>query len=705
MKPEKKQIYKQKALELVSKMTLEEKAGQMLYNAPAIPRLGIPFYNWWNEALHGVARAGTATVFPQAIGLAAMFDSETLHKTADIISTEGRVKYNLFKEEDDRDIYKGLTFWSPNINIFRDPRWGRGHETYGEDPFLSAELGKAFVKGLQGDDEDFLKSAACAKHFAVHSGPESVRHSFNVEIGMQDLYETYLYAFKELCDDGVEGFMGAYNAVNGEPCCGSKTLLDDILRRDWGFDGYVTSDCGALRDFNEHHKVTKTVNESVALAVKNGCDLNCGAMYCHILSAINEGLICEEDIDKCVTRLMETRLRLGILGDVQTQYDSLDYPLLCCDKHIESALDTAKKSMVLLENDGILPLDRSKTKSIAVIGPNADSRLSLIGNYHGTADRYVTALEGIQDYVGKDVRINYAVGCDIFSDKTEGLALPDDRISEAVIAAKHSDVVMLCLGLNELLEGEEGDANNFSASGDKENLSLPVVQQKLLDRVLAVGKPTVVVLFSGSALAVEDSRINALIQAWYPGQQGGTALSEILFGDFSPCGKLPVTFYKSCDDLPSFTDYDMNGRTYRYFEKEALYPFGFGLSYASFEYSNLTVSDSDIANGESVTVSVNIKNTSNIDAWEKSQLYISFDDRTNDLPIRSLKGFRAVFLKANEQKTINFNLQSNAFGLFDQDGKLKLNSGNYTIHVGGSQPDDKSVKLLEKSPLTIKVNI
>ena len=490
----------ERAKALVAKMTIEERAFQLTYRAPAIPRLNIPEYNWWNEALHGVARAGTATMFPQAIALAATFDEDFLQKVGDVISTEARAKYNAYSSEDDRDIYKGLTFWSPNVNIFRDPRWGRGHETYGEDPYLTARMGVAFIKGLQGNGK-YLKAAACAKHFAVHSGPEKIRHEFNAEASRKDMEETYLPAFEACVKEGdVESVMGAYNRVNGEPCCGSHTLLAEILRGKWGFEGHVVSDCGAIMDFHEFHKVTRTVTESAALALKNGCDLNCGSVFLHVLEALQEGMITEEEITTACERLMATRYRLGLFSD-DCEYDCIPYSANDTEEHHELAIKAAHKSMVLLKNNGILPLDAEKLSAVAVIGPNADSREVLWGNYHGTASRNITVLEGIRDALEGHARVYYSEGCPLYQDAAEGgLARKDDRIAEAVHIAKMSDVVILCLGLDGKFEGEEGDANNPYASGDKINLELPGRQPMLLKAVLDTGKPVVVVLGTGSAL-------------------------------------------------------------------------------------------------------------------------------------------------------------------------------------------------------------
>lgn len=690
--------FEERVKDLVSQMTLEEKTSQMLYTSPAIPRLGIPSYNWWNEALHGVARAGIATMFPQAIGMAATFDEDLIYEIADVISTEGRAKYHNFQKKGDHDIYKGLTFWSPNINIFRDPRWGRGHETYGEDPYLTTRLGMRFVEGLQGHHEKYLKTAACAKHFAVHSGPEGERHSFNAVASKKDMYETYLPSFKKLVQDAnVEAVMGAYNRTNGEPCCGSKTLLKDILRDDWGFKGHVTSDCWAIKDFHENHMVTKTAPESVALAVNNGCDTNCGNMYLNLMIAVNEGLIDEKKIDESVTRLMMTRMKLGMFDeDKNVPFASIPYSVVDCSEHNKLALEAAKDSIVLLKNENkFLPLDKNKIKSIAVIGPNADSRDALVGNYFGTASQHITVLDGIRQTVPETVRINYSAGCHLYKNKAEGLAESRDRFAEAITAAEISDVVVMCLGLDSSIEGEEGDAGNEYASGDKFDLSLPGFQQELLEKVYAVGKPVILVLLSGSALAVTwaDEKLPAVIQAWYPGAQGGKAIASMLFGEYSPSGRLPVTFYKTTEELPDFRDYSMKNRTYRYMENEALYPFGFGLGYTKFEYSNLTLSESRIKSGETVTCKVTVKNVGSYQSKEAVQLYLKDVETSVDAPKWQLKGLKKVNLKPGEHREVVFELLPEAMMLVNYEGESILESGKFEVYAGGSQPDARSISL------------
>ncbi len=613
---------RERAKELVNQMTIEERASQLRYDAPAIERLGIPAYNWWGEALHGVARAGTATSFPQAIGMAATFDTELVHKAGDVAATEGRAKYNALSAENDRDIYKGLTFWSPNVNIFRDPRWGRGQETYGEDPYLTSRLGVAYVEGLQGDGEDVMKSAACAKHFAVHSGPEAVRHEFNATATKKDMAETYLPAFKACVQEaGVEAVMGAYNRTNGEPCCGSRTLIKEMLRDQWGFKGHFVSDCWAIKDFHENHMVTHTPEESAALAIKNGCDINCGVTYLHLLKAYQEGLVTEEEITEAAVRAFTARYLLGLFDG--SGYDDIPYEKVECSEHLEVAQQMAREAVVLLKNDGVLPLKVSAGRTIGVIGPNANSREALVGNYHGTASRYVTILEGIQDKVGHNSRVLYSEGSHLFKDRVENLALANDRIAEAVTVAKHSDVVVLCLGLNETLEGEQGDTGNSYAAGDKPDLGLPQCQIDLMEAVLATGKPVIVCLMTGSAmdLNLAQEKAAAVLQLWYPGAGGGKAVADILFGECSPSGKLPVTFYRSLAGLPDFEDYSMKGRTYRYMEEEALYPFGYGLTYGDVVVESASLSSKDEASGD-VTVHMSVKNRGNAATGDVVQIYV-----------------------------------------------------------------------------------
>ena len=672
----------ERAEALVSLMTLEEKAAQLKYDAPAIPRLGLPSYNWWNEGLHGVARAGTATMFPQAIGLAAMFDCEALQVVARIIALEARAKYNVFSKYGDRDIYKGLTLWSPNINIFRDPRWGRGQETYGECPFLTSRLGIAFVKGLQGDGQ-YLTTAACAKHYAGHSGPEAQRHRFNAEICEKDLNETYLPAFEALVKEAhVESVMGAYNRLNGEPACASQYLMGKLA--EWGFDGYFVSDCWALCDFHTAHMVTSTAPESAAMALKAGCDCNCGSAYLDLMLAYKEGLVTEEDITKAAVHLMRTRARLGLLDDA-TEYDSIPYGVVASDAHKALSLDCARKSMVLLKNDGLLPLDQSKIQTIGVIGPNALSIDALRGNYYGDADGYVTFLDGIKAaFTG---RVHYAQGCHLFKDKIQPLSQPGDGYAQAVAVAEQSDVVVLCLGLDATLEGEEGDTGNAFASGDKPDLWLPQSQRLLIEHVLGVGKPTIVVMACGSSVNPDAQKAGAIIQAWYPGQMGGAALADILFGVVSPSGKLPVTFYESADALPPFEDYAMQNRTYRYARGNVLYPFGYGLTYTKVDISGLAYDKS------SHTANVSIRNTGGHDTDEVVQLYIKDNESKWAVPNHKLCGFARVSLKTGETKQITIALAKDAFDVVDESGRRFVDSQSFTLFAGVCQPDAQSCAL------------
>ena len=688
----------EKAKALVAQMTVEEMASQLRYDAPAIPRLGIPTYNWWNEALHGVARAGTATSFPQAIGMAAMFDDVLLERLGDVAATEGRAKFNAQTAEGDRDIYKGLTFWSPNINIFRDPRWGRGHETYGEDPYLTARLGKAYVRGLQGNGET-MKAAACAKHFAVHSGPEAVRHHFNAEATPKELTETYLHAF-EACvvEAEVESVMGAYNRTNGEPCCGSKYLLVDTLREKWGFQGHVVSDCWAIHDFHTGHMVTQTPAQSAALALEMGCDLNCGNTYLSILSAYEQGLVTKEQLAQAAERLFTTRYLLGIMGE-GSEFDKIPYEAVECPEHLALAQEAARKSCVLLKNDGLLPLDPETVGTIGVIGPNANSRASLIGNYYGTSSRYTTVLEGIQDAMEGHGRVLYSDGCHLFREKTEPLAWDEDRIAEAVVVAKHSDVVVLVVGLDETLEGEEGDTGNASASGDKLHLLLPEPQRKLMTRVLEVGKPTVVLLMAGSAIDVSEAqeKANAVLLTWYPGARGGKAVADLLFGKASPSGKLPVTFYRNeaLEEMPDFTDYSMRNRTYRYYTGMPLYPFGYGLTYGDVHVTDLS------ATRECAYVTVENRGRATEDVV---QLYIR-DNGSPDAPTNPiLCGFLRVALEAGETKMVMIPVDPKALTVVTETGDRVPGSGSWTVYASLGQPDARTEELTGKKAVSVELN-
>lgn len=688
--------------DLVSRMTLEEKTTQLRHNAPAVKRLGIPFYNWWNEALHGVARAGAATVFPQPIGLAASFDDTFLMEIGDIVATEGRAKYNEQIRKNDRGLYKGLTFWSPNINLFRDPRWGRGHETYGEDPYLTSRMGVAYIKGLQGTGKR-LKSAACIKHFAAHSGPEKGRHSFDSVVSKKDLAESYLPAFEACVKEGkVEGVMGGYNRINGEPACGSYHFIQELLREKWGFDGYYVSDCGAIKDFHMHHMVTRNAMESGTLALKSGCDLNCGAVYLHIMQAYENGLLTEEDIDKGVMHVMKTRMRLGMF-DRETEYDQISYEENDTREHHKKALRAAEESMVLLKNDNILPLDKKKIKAVAVIGPNADSREVLKGNYNGTATETYTFLEGIRRELGEEARIYYSEGCHLYRENVEALAEADDRISEAVSMAERSDIIFLCVGLDARLEGEEGDANNSYAGADKVDLEFPESQKRLMEAVCAVGKPVILLNSTGSAmnLSYAQKYAKAILQTWYPGQMGGIAAANILFGKVSPSGKLPVTFYHSVEELPAFEDYSMENRTYRYMKQEAQYPFGYGLSYGKINYNNLQIETGDWDKKDSIEVKAEVENLSNRKVEEVVEVYVKLSGSSLAIPNHSLVQFLRISLEPGEKKKIAFQVKKEFLQVVDHEGERKWDETDTTFYLGGSQPDSISVSLMGAKPLEV----
>lgn len=815
--------------DLISRMTLEEKISQMVYDAPAIERLDVPEYNWWNECLHGVGRAGVATVFPQAIGLAATWNTGLMHQIAEAISSEARAKHHQALRKGIREIYAGLTFWSPNINIFRDPRWGRGQETYGECPYLTARMGVAFVQGLQGDDPRYLKLVATPKHYAVHSGPEPDRHHFDAQVSERDLQETYLPAFEACVKEGkAVSVMGAYNRTNGEPCCASPTLLGKILRRQWGFQGYVVSDCGAIRDIYAHHQVVDTAAEAAALAVKNGCDLNCGETYPALRDAVQQGLIDEAALDRAVKRLFAARFRLGMFDPPErVPYAQTPIEVVNSLAHRALALQAARESIVLLKNEGdLLPLPKD-LGSIAVIGPSADDLQVLLGNYNGTPSMAVTPLEGIRQKASPSTKIYSARGCQIaegvrpltpipsaclrpaaadagqtgltaaYYDRpgfdgspaltrvdplvdfcwkgttplsgqeadafavrwtgslvvpvsgtyelgvhglsayrlsldgesivefrgvhhpitqTRELVLEAGRLydlcleyvnrgldpqvrllwsapgtgdeAQAIEAARKADAVILVMGLSPGLEGEEMPVQvEGFAGGDRTAIDLPRPQQALLERIHALGKPVVLVLLNGSALAVRwaQDHVPAIIEAWYPGEAGGTAIAEVLFGDYNPGGRLPVTFYRSLSDLPPFDDYRMEGHTYRYFRGEPLFPFGHGLSYTRFAYSDLDCASS-VPAGEGVTISVNVRNVGQRAGDELVQLYVSDLEASVPVPIRQLAGFRRIHLAPSEVQNVSFTLRPRQFSLIDDAGRRVIEPGTFRIAVGGRQP-------------------
>lgn len=694
----------ERAVHLVDQMTVEEMASQLRYDAPAIERLHIPAYNWWSEGLHGVARAGTATVFPQAIGLAATFDPVLIEKIGDTIATEARAKYNAASAHGDRDIYKGLTIWSPNVNIFRDPRWGRGHETYGEDPYLTSRLGESFVKGLQGDGS-YLKTAACAKHFAVHSGPEKERHHFDAKATRKDMWETYLPAFQACVEAGVESVMGAYNRTNGEPCCANTYLMEEILRGKWHFEGHYVSDCWAIKDFHENHKVTRNAEESAYLALEKGCDLNCGCTYREIMPAYKKGDLPLSLIRRAAIRLFTTRFLLGMFD--KTEYDEIPYETIACKEHLALAKKAAEESIVLLKNDGILPLKKKKGMTIGVIGPNADSREALIGNYHGTPPRYITVLEGIQDYLGEDGRVLYALGCHLYKDREEALAQPDDRISEAVSCAEHADVVVLCLGLDETLEGEEGDTGNSYASGDKLDLLLPPPQQRLLEAVAKTKKPFIVCLLAGSAMDLNfaDQEAAAILQAFYPGAEGGREVARLLFGEYSPSGKLPVTIYRDLTEMPAFTDYTMRGRTYRYLTKKPLYPFGYGLTYSDCVIDEIQPEKEytyEDAVKDGIEIKVHVENRGSYDTEEVLQGYVKVQS-PNEVLHPKLGVFARIHIKAGEGQWISLHISKTAFSTVTEDGERVYDGKKAQIFIGFGQPDERTAELLGVNSLSFEI--
>jgi beta-glucosidase len=690
-----------KIKELISQMTLEEKVSQLLYTSVAIPRLGIPEYNWWNECLHGVARAGVATVFPQAIALAATFDEGFVEKVADAIADEARAKYNEAIKRGNRGQYWGLTFWTPNINIFRDPRWGRGQETYGEDPYLTSRIGVAFVKGLQGDDPENLKLAACAKHYAVHSGPEVLRHSFDAVVSKKDLFETYLPAFKALVDAGVESVMGAYNRTLGEPCSGSYFLLKEILRERWGFKGHVVSDCWAIRDFHLHHKVTNTEEESAALALNAGCDVNCGCTFPALTISHKKGLVTDEAIDTALTRLLRTRFRLGMFDTPEggSKYSTLGHSVINCEKHQKLALEAAEKSIVLLKNDnGILPLDDS-AKRISLFGPSAANPLTLFGNYYGISPRFVTILEGIGAKVSDKyaISLEYRPGCLQYE--------PNHTPGGGAYSGSRTDLFIVVLGLDGSIEGEEGDTIASDSSGDRDTIELPPWQVEFLRRVKASGRPVVLVLTGGSAIAFPEDLADAVIFAWYPGELGGKAVADIIFGDTIPSGKLPITFPASTAQLPPYEDYSLKGRTYRYMTEKPLYPFGFGLSYTLFKFDSIALSSTEISAGKSVKAAVKLSNTGKRDADEVVQIYIARDDRSEDTPLSSLRAFRRVFIPAGKSVNVDFELPASAFETINAEGDPVLLPGSYTVIASDAAPVPVALEKGAPAPVSAKLRV
>ncbi len=677
--------------DLVGRLSLEEKVQQMMYDAPAIERLGIPEYNWWNEALHGVARTGRATVFPQVIGLGATFDKELMHKISSAISDEARAKFNIATSIGNRGQYAGLTFWSPNVNIFRDPRWGRGQETYGEDPYLSGELGTAFVEGLQGDNPDIMKAAACAKHFAVHSGPEKLRHEFNAIASPRDMQETYFPAFQSLTNAGVEGFMCAYNRTNDEPCCGSDYLLTEILRKQWGFDGYITSDCWAIVDFYEGHNYSETPAEAAALAVKSGVNLNCGSVYYpYLIEAVEKNLISEAEIDASLKQLLKTRFRLGLFDPPESNpWKDLGEEVINSPEHRDLALKAAEKSMVLLKNDNVLPI-KTDIKSVYLVGPHANSTEVLLGNYYGLSGQMVTFMEGITSKVSPGTTVNYK----------QGFLLDRENINpidwSTADVATH-EITFIFGGISPLLEGEEGEAIASEYAGDRLDYGIPDNQVNYIKKMsgLKDDNPIVLVLTGGSPVDVAEVEpyVDAIIYAWYPGEEGGNALANLVFGETSFSGRLPLTFPRSLDQLPEYENYDMEGRTYKYMNEDPHYPFGYGLSYTNFKYESAGLSSDELDRESEVTVSIELKNTGDHSGEEVIQLYGSFPEAAKGAPNYRLIGFKRLTMDSGQSDVAEFTVSAKDLETYDEAGNAKLVPGTYKLIAGGASPMKRSKEL------------
>ena len=709
----------ERATDLISRLTLEEKISLMMDNSPAIPRLGIPKYTWWNEALHGVGRAGLATVLPQCIGLAATFDPEGVKEAYEMVSDEARAKYNQFRKDGSHERYQGLTFWTPNVNIFRDPRWGRGQETYGEDPYLTTIMGLAVVEGLQGDSTaKHKKTLAGAKHYAVHSGPEWNRHSFNANnIFPEDLWGTYLPAFKALVDAGVGQVMCAYNRYDGQPCCSSEKLLTKILREEWGYDGIVVTDCWAMNDFFTpgHHETHADGIDASAAAVGAGTDLECGPVFSNLNDAVAKGLISEEKINESLKRILKARFDLGEMDEIEdNKWGNLPYSIVNSDSHKEIALDLARKSMTLLKNNGILPLSK-EDKNILVMGPNATDSVMQWGNYNGTPAHTVTILEGIKSKLGN---VDYVKECDhvvnnlelgfnheaVNQEASDLMAGQQNREQEKIDETFSQDLesklkgietVIFVGGISPQYEGEEMPVSlpGFRG-GDRESIELPQIQRNLLKQLKESGKKIVYVNCSGSAIALspEDTICDAILQAWYPGEKGGEAVADVLFGDYNPAGRLPVTFYKNDAQLPDFEDYDMDGRTYRFMEEKPLYPFGYGLSYSSFSYDNASIA-SEANLGDNVLFTVDVKNEGEMDGEEVVQIYIKRVDEEKGA-VKNLKGIKRIFIPAGEIKKVEVALPPQSFEAFDQEsGRMKIKSGDFKIFYGGNSDTESYLTL------------
>jgi beta-glucosidase len=679
----------QRIKDLVGRLTLEEKVYEMLYNAPGVPRLGIPQYNWWNEALHGVGRSGRATVFPQAIGLAATFNDALVQEEANVISDEARAMFNVAVKKDYRMQYGGLTFWSPNVNIFRDPRWGRGQETYGEDPILTTKMGVAFVKGLQGNDPNYLKVAACAKHYAVHSGPEKLRHEFNAEASMKDLWETYLPAFKALVDNNVEAVMCAYNRTNDEVCCGNGYLLQDVLRRQWNFKGHIVSDCWAISDFYNGHKIVKTPAEASALALRRGVNLECGNSFPFLIEAVKQGLTTEKEIDSSLSILLRTKFKLGIFDPAgSTPFDTLSESSINNEAHRSLARKVAQESIVLLKNNGILPL-KSDLKKYFVTGPNAASMDALMGNYYGVNDKYVTILEGLTAAIKDGSQLQYRVGTSLVGDSTRASHFTTGE-------AKVADATIMVMGITGYLEGEEGESILSKTGGDRLDYNIPSNQIEYLKALKKDNtKPVIAVITGGSPMNLSEVHdiADAVVLVWYPGEEGGNAVADIIFGKVAPSGRLPITFPKSLSQLPAYENYTMKGRTYRYMSEAPMYPFGFGLSYTNFKYSNLVISKSTVSKNESLEATVTVTNTGKVNADEVVELYLAHPNAGNDAPVCALKNFSKINVAAGESKTVSFKLSPEMLNLINADGQSVFVKGDLKIMIGGALPSDRSKEL------------
>ena len=693
----------ERVADLVSRLTLEEKAEQMMNNAPGITRLGVLPYSWWNESLHGVARTGRATVFPQNIGLAATFDEDLIKRIGVAISDEAWAKYNIAQKLENYSQYSGLTFYAPNINIFRDPRWGRGQETFGEDPYLTSLMGVAYVKGMQGDNPKFLKTATCAKHFVVHSGPEAQRNSFDAEPPMKDFMETYSPAFEALVKEGkVESVMCAYNRTFGKPCCGSSFLLHDLLRQKWGFKGYVTTDCSAITNFHLYHQASKDNIESVALAIKSGVNLCCGDEFKDIPAAVKQGLITEKEVDAALSILLRTRFKLGIFDPVNDNpYAQIKEDVIGCQKHIDLAYEAAAKSLVLLQNNNnLLPLKKD-LKNLYVVGPYAANLDVLLGNYNGVSDRLTSIVQAVVGKVSAGTTVNYREG-------VEPSAGNKNTMNYSIGEARDADVVVAVFGISGVFEGEEGESTASENRGDRLNLNLPQNQLDYLHQLKKkCKKPIVLVLTGGSPICTEEMKTiaDAILYVWYPGQEGGHAVADVLFGDVNPSGRLPITFPKSVSQLPAFKDYSMKGRTYRYMTEEPLYPFGFGLSYTSFAYSNIKLDKDKIKKGQSVKATATVTNNGKVSGEEVAQLYITDLKTSVETPLYALKGMKRVKLNPGESKEVSFEVTPGMMELVTETGDKVIEPGDFKVYISGSTPSELSAKLGAAKPVSTTFNV